>query len=471
MASNEVNAENSNMSGSEDINTDTNPTLNFLVLLVRIEHVNGRPIELEILTEAAFKELCTYTNPAHKPHAVEILSPHKLCLIYEQGVVLGCAAGELMAIESWMDLPILIMVVIMDRSKVDAIVKARQDYRQSQKQKEKAEIDILKWGQHDLQEELSQVSTQKERLAQQLSDNGEKQVDLLKVVEQLTEKVTKLETQLLHAQGFMTSSSQNLPNPFGNLLTSFQVKADLDIGKFSHTELTLSDELTFDQWCIDVKSYQASYADNILLPVIRKSIVGRAKSVIRHLGPSYRVEEVIATLTQEYEGVASSDVIFKDFYQLKQEQSEKVQVFSIHLRDMLTQLSIRFPDRVPKGDHNKILKDHFFYGIRSDIHNSICHLYDDETVTFSQLLVKVHQNEEEDNTSKLLNKSAVAESTLEHRVDKLIERSNGQFNTDLTRVPQDDNHSYGRPPFQQNQRSRVIFGQTPIPQYMIFGKI
>ena len=190
MASNEVNAENSNTNGSEDINTDTNPMLNSLVLLVRIEHVNGRPIEPEILTKAAFKELCTYTNPAHMPRAIEILSPHELCLIYEQGVVLGQVAGELMAIESWMDLPILIMVVIIDRSKVDAIVKARQDYRQSQIQKEKAEIDILKWGQHDLQEELSQVSTQEERLAQQLSDNGEKWVDLLKVVEQLTEKVT-----------------------------------------------------------------------------------------------------------------------------------------------------------------------------------------------------------------------------------------------------------------------------------------
>ena len=193
------------------------------------------------------------------------------------------------------------MVVIIDRSKVDTIVKVRQGYRQSQKEEEKAKIDILKWGQHDLQEELSQVSTQKERLAQQLSDNGEKQADLLKVVEQLTEKVTKLEMQPLHAQGFMTSSSQNVSTPFGNLSTSFQVKADLDIGKFSGTEPTPSDELTFNQWCTDIKSYQASYPYNILLPAIRKLIVSKAKSVIRHLGPSYTVDEVITVLTQEYE--------------------------------------------------------------------------------------------------------------------------------------------------------------------------
>ena len=85
-------------------------------------------------------------------------------------------------------------------------------------------------------------------LTQQLNDNAKKQTNLLKVVEQLTEKVTKLETQPLHTQGFMISASQNVSNPFGNLSTSFQVKADIDIGKFSGTESTPSDELNFDQW-------------------------------------------------------------------------------------------------------------------------------------------------------------------------------------------------------------------------------
>ena len=330
MASNEVNIENSNVSGSDEIlGSDSAVALNSMVLLVRVEHVNGRPTEPEILTETSFRELCVHTNPVHTPHAVEILSPHKICLTYQQRVILGHVAGELMAVESWMDFPILIMVVIMKRSKVDKIVEARQKHRELQKEREWKEIDKLTRGQHDLKEEFNKVTAQKEMLTQQLSDNTEKQTNLLKVVEQLTEKVTKLETQPLHTQGFMTSSSQNISNPFGNLSTSFQVKGDIDIGKFSGTEPTPSDELNFDQWCIDVKSYQSNYPDNILLPAIQKSIVGKAKSIIRHLGPSYTVEEVIAVLTQEYEGVASSEVIFKDFYQLKQERNEKVQVFSI----------------------------------------------------------------------------------------------------------------------------------------------
>ena len=209
-----------------------------------------------------------------------------------------------MPIELWMDFPILVTVVIINRSKVDAIVEARQKYRKEQKDWELRDLEKLGQGQFDLQEELEHVATQKEVLGQKMLDHDEKQGNLRKAVEQLTEKVTKLQTQPLHTQGFMTSSSQNVSN-FGNLSTSFQVKADIDIGKFSGTEPTPNDKLNFDQWCIDVKSYQANYPDNILLPAIRKLIMGKAKSVIRHLGPSYTVNEVITVLTQEYEGITS----------------------------------------------------------------------------------------------------------------------------------------------------------------------
>ena len=82
MASNEVNTENSNMSGSDDTpnsNSDRKIEINPMILLVRVEHVDGRPIKLEVLKEVTFKDLCTYTNPSHEPHAVEILSSHEIC--------------------------------------------------------------------------------------------------------------------------------------------------------------------------------------------------------------------------------------------------------------------------------------------------------------------------------------------------------------------------------------------------------
>ena len=189
MVSNEVNVENTNTCGSDEIlDLDSWVSVNPLVLLVWIEHVDGSPVESEVLTEASFRELYAHTNPAHTPNAVEILSPHELCLIYEKGVVLGRVAGELMAIESWMDFPILITVVIITRSKVDNIVEARWKHRQIQREQEQKEIDKLMQGQYDLEEEFKEVATQKEELAKQLNDNAEEQTNLLEVVEQLTKK-------------------------------------------------------------------------------------------------------------------------------------------------------------------------------------------------------------------------------------------------------------------------------------------
>ena len=135
MASNEVNVENTNTSGSDEILDLNSPvSVNPLVLLVWIEHADGQPIESEILMEASFRELCAHTNPSHTPNAVEILSPHELCMTCKKGVELGRVARELMAIETWMDSPILITVVIITRSKVDNIVEARQKYRQIQRE-------------------------------------------------------------------------------------------------------------------------------------------------------------------------------------------------------------------------------------------------------------------------------------------------------------------------------------------------
>ena len=138
MASNDGIGENSNASGGDDNVSEANKTvpINPMVLLVQIKHVDGRPMGLDVLTESTFRELCQCIHSSYEPYAVEILSPQEICITYRHGVSLGQVAGELMVIESWGDLPILVTVVIIKRSKVDAIVEARQKYRKEQKDRE-----------------------------------------------------------------------------------------------------------------------------------------------------------------------------------------------------------------------------------------------------------------------------------------------------------------------------------------------
>ena len=345
------------------------------------------------------------------------MSEYEACLTFKREVTLGMVAGELMSIEDWMGVPVVITVLILGRNKIGAILEARERHRQIVRQKEIENGGDLCVRDRELQEE-------KVKLEQEIQDYSGKQRNLEKIVEGLSEKIQKMETQPISGKGFSTSSAQNLLGSFGNLTTSFQVKADLDIGKFSGTEPVPDNELTFDQWRIDVRSYQTSVPDHILLPAVRKSIVGKAQSVVRTLGPNYSVEDVIKCLAREYEGVTSSDIVFKEFYQLKQERGEKVQIFSIRLRDALTNLTSRFPERVPAKDHDKMLRDRFFYSIKAEMRNSIRHLFDDEKVTFGELLMKARRNKDEEVLDKVTSKSVSVDTEikdgLEEKVDKLL---------------------------------------------------
>ena len=89
-------------------------------------------------------------------------------------------------------------------------------------------------------------------------------------------------------------------------------------------------------------------------------------------------------------------MVFKEFYQLKQEKNEKVQVFSVRLREALNKLTLRFPDRVPTGDEDRILCDCFFYGMKAELKISVRHLFDSRDVSFSMLLTAARRNELEE---------------------------------------------------------------------------
>ena len=87
-------------------------------------------------------------------------------------------------------------------------------------------------------------------------------------------------------------------------------------------------------------------------------------------------------------------------------------------------MTSRFPERVPAKDHDKMLRDRFFYGIKAEMKNSIRHLYDNKKVTFGELLMKARRNEDEEVLAKETSKSVSVDTEikdgLEEKVDKLL---------------------------------------------------
>ena len=224
--------------------------------------------------------------------------------------------------------------------------------------------------------------------------------------QQLTQLVEGLKKQLsqLQINSVPNVTGKDFPTPRGSQVQGllpmpnhqFRIQTDLDLGKFSGSDPIPMNELTFEQWLSDIRAYQRQFPEFVLLPAIRKSIQGRAKSVLRNLGPDYTIDQAIEDLMREYEGVANSDVVFKEFYQLKQEKNEKVQVFLVRLREALNKLTLRFPDRVPAGDEDRILCDRFFYGMKAELKSSVRHLFDSPDVSFSMLLMAARRNEVEE---------------------------------------------------------------------------
>ena len=110
--------------------------LHKLVLLVRICHYEEEPIDPELFTRKNIRELCNSTKSHYDPFDVEVMSEYEACLTFKREVTLGMVAGELMSIEDWMGVPVVITVLILGRNKIGAILEARERHRQTVRQKE-----------------------------------------------------------------------------------------------------------------------------------------------------------------------------------------------------------------------------------------------------------------------------------------------------------------------------------------------
>ena len=126
---------------------------------------------------------------------------------------------------------------------------------------------------------------------------------------QLSKLVTDLSEQLNRSKSSETPniagvdySTPEILRPIYNQQipsSQIQVKAELDIGKFSGSDPVLQDELTFEQWRSDVMAYQHQFPEYALLSTVCKLIRGKVKSVLRSLGPDFDIDQAINALSRD----------------------------------------------------------------------------------------------------------------------------------------------------------------------------
>ena len=268
------------------------PMLNPLVLLWCIETLDGSPVPEKFLTIPYCCDLSIECRE-EEMYKVELLSTYEACLTYKENVIITDLASKLMAVETWIGLPIVITAVILNRDKVDQIILVREQGRQEVKAN--ARLAAMQEEQEALKYRLNQVSNKETQLKEDITSYVAKQGDVTKIINNLVEQIKGLESQQSLNQTMDEQQSRHFKSPLKEnptvsiggpqSSTNFQIKADLDLGKFSRSDSTPADELTFEQWCMDVKAYQNDYPAVVLLPAVRNSSTGKAKSVVHSLGP------------------------------------------------------------------------------------------------------------------------------------------------------------------------------------------
>ena len=172
------------------------PPLNPLVLLLHVETLDGSSLPEKFLTMSNCRDLSIECGE-EEPYKVELLSAYETCLAYKEDVVIAELAIKLMAVETWITLPVVKTAVILSKDKVDKIIQVQEQSRKDKEMKANDRLAAMQEDQDALKYRLKQATNKETQLMEDITSYVAKQGDLTKIVRHFTEQVKILESQQL----------------------------------------------------------------------------------------------------------------------------------------------------------------------------------------------------------------------------------------------------------------------------------
>ena len=247
-----------------DYNSVLDVPISTLKVLMRIEKVNGDPLPESLMNPQQLNVFCVQYL-GEQPYHIELLSSYEACISYREGVVIAVAAGRLMNATAWNEIPLVVSCTLVPRERImSAIVKACENVRGTWKGNEQKEDELS--GEETLSEHSSsQLKHRVEQIAthEEMSRNMEKCMEQQQQLAQLVEGLGKQLSQL-QINPVPNVTGKDFPTPGGSQMQGlspmpnhqFRIQTDLDLGKFSGSDLVPTNELTFKQWLSDIRAYQ-----------------------------------------------------------------------------------------------------------------------------------------------------------------------------------------------------------------------
>ena len=99
------------------------------------------------------------------------------------------------------------------------------------------------------------------------------------------------------------------------------------------------------------------------------------------------MDDILEKFKWLYGSVESSDTLMQEFYSIVQGKSEKVQTFVLHLERALKSIKQQYPYAMTEEEGHRHLKGHLFHGLKLNLRNALCYLYDKPDSQCSQLVM------------------------------------------------------------------------------------
>ena len=135
------------------------------------------------------------------------------------------------------------------------------------------------------------------------------------------------------------------------------------------------------------------YPEPLLRQGVLYSLQDQAANSMCYLGPEATLKDIIQKLDTQYGQAASTDVLFQKFYELSQEKSERVHTFTARPEGCLNQLWLCFPKYDSRSRCEQATKGTFILCILKPLRGSVCYLYNNQTITYTRLMVATRKAE------------------------------------------------------------------------------
>ena len=359
---------------------------NELLILMRVEQDDGRPLPVGVYTERCVATRLLQVTGVTAERITRI-NNYDTVIEVTADVSVVAVSQQLHQVTEWEENPVVISCIMGKKQYIIDVCRQRTAMIE-QKGEADREIERIRAESREQRDTLAHLVERVNQQARMVSDLQ---------VQSMTGSIPRIPSSLVTPQ---TNDHHFDRQPQKMTKTP-------DLPNFSGEVPTPKGEAEFDNWIFQIKSLRTTFTDDAIRNAVVSNVRGVAKTVVRALGYDAPLEEMIDRLDDRFGLGETNDALLLEFHQMVQGPHEKIQDYGSKLECKFKFLQERFPGRYGAVQ----LKERFFSGMNDKLRDSMRFLYNQDDCTFSKLLKNAMMAEAETKSRPVVKAKAAQAET------------------------------------------------------------